>query len=583
MRRPSTCLSSSKVIRLIDRFRSTALTDRTQSPIALPSRMGRYILLSRLTEGGMTEVYAAKSAEEVGPGRILVVKVLPMTATNDPDAESRFLEEARIVLNLTHGNITAAFEFARDGEGRPFLVMEYVPGPSLRRLRAAAENAGDVMDVSDVLFVAGEVCKALSYAHGFAASKSGPAGIIHRDISPDNIVLSTAGQVKLTDFGIAELVRSRAVGPIMGKPAYIAPETAAGRAPSIASDLYSLGAVLYECLTGRPPFKGETDKETLTLSATETPLPPSALRRDIPEALDSLIRSLLEKDPKQRPKSAAEVEIRIRTMLRQAVPSYTESDLARTIGEYFDPAAFQLSETREAIRAALAGAGISLTGTETTGDLLNGGTVPLSSPAPSQGKVPEKMHGFRRSRRTLLLLLAAGVVLAFAILQLGQLRLSEPPPTPDPAPSDWTEAQRRDTETNSRDDVRRPPTTDAAASVAALPPNTPEAAPPTSAEAGPESEPPKAKGAKNKGRGAKSAAKTPPQDAEFGWLNINSYPWSYVSVDGDRLDGHTPYRRVKLRAGAHTLIFENPELKLKTVRKVTVSAWEETNVGVRMK
>ena len=551
------------------------MTDRTQTPIELPSRLGRYILLSRLTEGGMTEVYAAKLAEEVGPGRILVIKVLPKTAVDDPDAELRFLEEARIVLNLTHGNITAAFEFARDRKERPFLVMEYVPGPSLRRLRTAQKKAGAPMNIPDALFIVGEVCKALSYAHGYTASKSGPAGIIHRDISPDNIVLSTSGQVKLTDFGIAELVRTRAVGPILGKPAYIAPEIAAGLAPSIASDLYSIGAVLYECVTGRPPFKGETDKETLVLSATETPPAPSSIRGEASEDLDALVRTLLEKKPQKRPKSAAEVEIRIRTLLRQMHPAYTESDLARTIGDYFDPATFQLLETREALRAALAGAGITLNGAETTGDLLEGGTVPLSAPAATakenRKNIPEAAPP--HSRRMPLFVFAAGAVLVFAFLLLGPLRPPEPPPASIAVMTADTESQRGDAETSSRAAVHRPPAADAAF----------VAAPPATQDAGAETEFPKAKRLKSKIRGTKTAAQKPPQNTEFGWLNINSYPWSYVSVDGKRLDGHTPYRRIKLHAGPHTLLFENPELDLKAVQKVSVSAWEETNVGIRLK
>lgn len=126
----------------------------------------------------MTEVYAARLAQEVGPGRLLVIKLLPLSYQDNPDAEVRFLEEARIVMNLTHGNITAAFEFGR-AEGRPFLVMEYVPGPSLHRLLDACAAAGDRLRVQDSLFIIAEVCRALSYAHSFSERNSGQRGIVH--------------------------------------------------------------------------------------------------------------------------------------------------------------------------------------------------------------------------------------------------------------------------------------------------------------------------------------------------------------------------------------------------------------------
>jgi serine/threonine-protein kinase len=226
----------------------------------------------------MTEVYAARLAEEVGPGRLLVIKILPKSLKDDPAAEARFLEEARIILNITHGNITAAFEFGRE-DGRPFLVMEYVPGPSLRRLLdSRTRNAGRQLNLQDSLFISREVCRALSYAHSFSDHTGSGKGIIHRDLSPGNILISTTGQVKLSDFGIAEFMHGGFFGPVWGKAPYVAPEVASGSAPSPASDLYSLGTVLYECLTGVPPILGENDKETLKLVTTVQPEPPSAIR-----------------------------------------------------------------------------------------------------------------------------------------------------------------------------------------------------------------------------------------------------------------------------------------------------------------
>ncbi len=553
------------------------MTDRNEPTLTLPARLGRYILLSRLTEGGMTEVYAAKLAEEVGPGRILVIKVLPKAAVDDPDAESRFLSEARIVLNLTHGNITAAFEFARDDEGRPFLVMEYVPGPSLRRLRAAAEKSGAPIDVADALFVTAEILKALSYAHSYSSGRRSRVGIIHRDISPDNIVISTSGQVKLTDFGIAEFTKARTGGPIFGKPAYIAPEIAAGTPPSTASDLYSVGAVLYECLTGRPPFKGETDKETLALSAATTPPPPSTLRSGIGGALDEVLSSLLDKDPSKRPTSAAALEVRLRAILQQTSPEYTEFQLAKTVSRFFNPAEFNLLESKEGLRASLIAAGVSLSGLETTDDLLAGGTIPLSeADAPKVAATLPKPFS-----RGLFAAFGGGAVLLAATMFF----LLRPPPSLPVA----TDAPVTATDENpDRTADRRSDTPISKDTLSVVPPQpSTDASEDTATDTGlpsPSKTEKRAPFSSVRSQGAVKQHKKLGEDSgEWGWLNINSYPWSYVTVDGKRLEGHTPYRKVKLRKGAHTLVFENPELGLKAEEKVTVSPWEESNIGVRLK
>lgn len=530
----------------------------------------------------MTEVYAAKLAEEVGPGRALVIKVLPKTAVDDPDAEARFLAEARIILNLTHGNITAAFEFARDDAGRPFLVMEYVPGPSLRRLCIAAEKVGAKLDIPDALFVTAEVLKALSYAHSFSVvNEGGSSGIIHRDISPDNVVISTSGQVKLTDFGIAEFTQTRIAGPIFGKPAYIAPETAAGTAPSFASDLYSTGVVLYECLTGKPPFKGETDKHTLALSASETLQPPSALRSGVSETLDALLLELLDKDPQKRPKSASLVEVRLRAILQQSVPEYTEFHLAKTVGTYFKPSAFNPMETGDGLRASLLAAGISVSGLETTDDLLTGGTVPLSV-LDSQKTVSPSTKPFRWAKVVWMgAILLAAVVVAVRILL---------PIRPDKADAIFAAQSHTDINTAENTVIEVPDSQSQSQSVPSDLVHITDDVEPPAANAVPNTEAPssriivKRRPPTAKPQATTKTTKKPPPDAgEWGWLNINSYPWSFVSVDGNRLEGHTPYRRIKLRAGPHTLVFENPDLALKAVQKVTVSSWEETNIGVRLK
>jgi serine/threonine protein kinase len=530
------------------------------TPNDLPRRLDRYVLLSRLYEGGMTEVYAARLAEEVGPGRLLVIKLLPEAALSDPEAEMRFLEEARIVLNLTHGNITAAFEFGR-AEGRPFLVMEYVPGPSLRRLLDSATRSSSLLAVCDTLFIVREVCSALSYAHSFVGQGQVAPGIVHRDISPGNILISTAGQVKLTDFGIAQYMDSGPSGVVWGKAAYIAPEMAQGMAPEPVSDIYSLGVVLYECLTGAPPLVGDDDRQTLELVRTTLPRPPSELRPDILPALDGLVLRLLSKSPEKRFATAASLEVELGPLLNEAHASYTEPVLAQTVGRHFVADDFFGGGDGDRIRAGLLRAGVDLDGRETTGELVTNGTVPLnvarSMPATSS----------KTGRRRLVVALSAAAIVAAISIVLFFLR----PP-----------------HSNGTMPVANHPT------IVKKSPQLPPARQPETDSAAPVLPPKEVRkpGAGFKDRSLKKVRpratsarrdKQPARKVEQGWLNINSSPWSYVSVDGKRLSGHTPHRRVQLTPGKHTLVFTNPELGLRATRQVVVKSWEENTIGVRLK
>ncbi|MCP4606127.1 MAG: serine/threonine protein kinase [Proteobacteria bacterium] len=541
---------------------------------SLPRRLGRYILLSRLHEGGMTEVYAARLADEVGPGRLLVIKILPQSSKDNPDAEVRFLREARIVLNLTHGNITAAFEFGRE-QGRPFLVMEYVPGPSLRRLLDMAEEAGCLLKVQDSLFIVREIFRAMSYAHSFSHRDSTEQGIVHRDISPDNILISTAGQVKLTDFGIAQYSHRPLQDSGWGKAAYIAPEVALGNSPTSASDIYSLGSVLYECLTGVPPLKGDNNEETLKLVMSSTPRPPSALRKDIPDELDRYILRLLSKNPEQRP-SASEAEVEMRSLLAEMHFSYAEPTLAETVVKYFPNEDHINSTSYGHIREGMLRAGVALDGSETTGQLIAEGTIPLNG---ARGVQPEIKSSLSNPLSNRYLLLGSATLIVLSVITILGLGSRE---SQTPAAS------------NKHDALEERVT-----STAVSPPLIRTTAPEENHlnEVSNKKEEPPRKTDKKIRREKKSkdviarkidkengrVKKIDSKETQWGWLNINSYPWSYVSVDGKSLNGHTPYRKVKLISGNHTLIFENPKLGLKVTKNVNVRSWEETNIGVRLK
>ena len=248
---------------------------------------GRYRLESLVAAGGVGEVW--RSRDEV-LGRAVAVKLLRAEYTGHPETLARFRAEARHAAAVAHPGVAQVYDYGEDG--RPFLVMELVDGPSL-----AEVLAGGPVPAARAMDVVAQAAAALAAAH--------TVGLVHRDIKPANLLLGPGGVVKVTDFGIAYAAGSAPVtrtGTLVGTPAYLAPERAAGQPATAASDLYSLGIVGYECLTGAPPFTG-TPVE-VALAHQHQPLPP--LPPSVPADVATLITRLTAKDPGQRPASAAE-------------------------------------------------------------------------------------------------------------------------------------------------------------------------------------------------------------------------------------------------------------------------------------
>ncbi|MGH3327502.1 MAG: protein kinase domain-containing protein [Streptomycetales bacterium] len=255
---------------------------------------GRYRLLESLGRGGMGEVWRA---EDLALARFVAVKLMLPAGAADAGAVERFRREAQAAARLSHPNLVTLYDFGT-ADNSPFLVMELVHGRSLADvLRERGPFPPD-----RVAGIGAQVARALATAHA--------AGVVHRDIKPANLLLTDSGTVKVTDFGIARFVDAAVTaltqtGVVFGTGAYLSPEQALGRPAGAASDLYSLGCVLYELLAGHPPFTAQNAATLLYHHVHDPPVPPSQLRAGVPSGLEQLILALLAKEPGERPGSGA--------------------------------------------------------------------------------------------------------------------------------------------------------------------------------------------------------------------------------------------------------------------------------------
>ena len=271
----------------------------------MASAFGRYRLLRQLGRGGMAEVFLARMGE--GPlAKLLAIKRLLPAYSQNRRLVKRLAAEARLTVWLTHPNIVQVFDFGRIGDSY-FIAMEYVDGCDLRSLILPPDNSPLQLPLEVALEIAYRVTDALRYAHNCTDASGTPLGIIHRDVSPHNVLISRDGHPKLADFGVARAVssdRETQPGAVLGKFSYMAPEQARGEAYDARVDLYAAGATLYQMLTGSKPFPDRTLTDAIV---SPLPAPPSSLRPSIPPALDQLVLRALEPRPDRRFPSAADM------------------------------------------------------------------------------------------------------------------------------------------------------------------------------------------------------------------------------------------------------------------------------------
>jgi serine/threonine protein kinase len=263
--------------------------------------LGKYELRERIGRGGMAEVYKAYQATL---DRFVAIKILHPFLGEDPEFKGRFEREARNVAQLRHPNIIHVYDFDFDPRrDLYYMVMEYIDGLTLRDRLAETGAEGDPILVEEALRIVVPLASAIAYAHS--------RGMVHRDIKPANIMIDTDERVVLTDFGIARMVSGpnmTASGSMVGTPAYMSPEQGMGQAGDHRSDIYSLGVVLYQLVTGATPFDADTPIG-IVLRHVNDPLPsPTSLNPDIPEPLEAILFKSLDKNPELRYQDAKQLE-----------------------------------------------------------------------------------------------------------------------------------------------------------------------------------------------------------------------------------------------------------------------------------
>ncbi|OGQ23881.1 MAG: hypothetical protein A2138_22075 [Deltaproteobacteria bacterium RBG_16_71_12] len=267
---------------------------------------GRYHLLDTIAVGGMAEVLLARSASLGGVSRTCVIKRILPQFSRDLQFVSMFIDEARITIALEHPNIVRLFDFGQH-EGTYFMAMEYVDGTDLAALLRAHLRAGRALPVEVAVFVARELLAGLHHAHLLLDHNGRPLGIVHRDVSPQNVLISSSGDVKLTDFGIAAArnkLTQTSTGTVLGKAAYMAPEQATGDKVDFRADLWSVGVVLYEALVGDRLFAAENPLATVQRVVNAPIDAPSARRTELPKALDGAVLRALQRKRDERYSSA---------------------------------------------------------------------------------------------------------------------------------------------------------------------------------------------------------------------------------------------------------------------------------------
>jgi serine/threonine-protein kinase len=301
------------------------------------ARFGKYTLVDRLAVGGMAEIFLARQAGAEGFEKYVVLKRILPHLSREAAFVRMFLNEARLAAQLNHPHIVQIYDLGRIGDSY-FIAMEYVFGRDMRRVLQRAVELGIPFPLVYALKVASCVCEGLYYAHQRTDAHGAPLRIVHRDVSPENVFVSFDGAVKLLDFGVAKAashLEQTQSGELKGKLGYLSPEQVQGQPVDCRSDLFSLGAVLHEWLTGARLFQGESEAVLLRALTESRIYAPSYFRADVPPEVDAIVMRALERDPARRYPNAWEMQADIDRFLNSYEFTPTSVHLSNFLRQLF--------------------------------------------------------------------------------------------------------------------------------------------------------------------------------------------------------------------------------------------------------
>ncbi len=542
--------------------------------------ISRYRILDRIAEGGMGEVYRAKMETLGGAEKVVALKVVRKDLAENDEFASLFIDEARLAMGLSHANIVQSFDAGRI-DNQLFLAMEYVAGFHLGDLLHASEGRfGQPIPHRHLIYIAVEALKGLDYAHRRVDTEDRSLGIVHRDVSPGNILVSFEGEVKVADFGIAKsALRSRrtTAGRVKGKLPYIAPEQLRESGVDRRTDLYSLGSVMYEALTGRWLVDPNDTERAIQDVLQGRFARPREINPDIPKALEVIVLRALRTEPEGRYPTAPAMrqELEKYALSEGYLPSSTDlaDFLAEICGGSDEWKAMGMPRSTEPPRSDpsspgddagpfndLLGAQLRKLDTADTYSVFTtdqvAGAFEPAALGPATGNLP-----IRRGRRMgwVLALVVLGAAVAVFARRSAEEPASEasaitaaPEAEPSTKPSE-TEASK--TATAPLEEVTAPIEVE----------DAPEDASKTRR--------------KTKRRAPTKVARAP---AEPAFVSVNSDPWSYVVIDGKRIKA-TPLRSHRITPGRHQVVLRNPEAGVERRFEIDVKPGESKRLSVDLR
>lgn len=303
-----------------------------------PITFGPFILLDKIAAGGMAELYLARLQGVGGFEKLIAIKKILPAFTANKEFVSMFIEEAKLTVQLTHANIVQVYDFGEVNK-ELYLAMEFVEGRNVRQLLAKLEQEKQTCPIEIACHIVAEICRGLDYAHNREDKKTHtPLDIIHRDISPQNVIVSYDGEIKIIDFGIAKAaskVEETKAGVLKGKFGYMSPEQALGEGVDSRTDIFSAGIILFELLTGERLFASESDLETIKKIQRANIPPPSKYNPAIPKQLEDIVLKALAKDRNERFERARDLQRALSHFIYLTNPHFVHHDLAEFLRELF--------------------------------------------------------------------------------------------------------------------------------------------------------------------------------------------------------------------------------------------------------